>query len=65
MNITNLKQHAYHKIEIGDQRSKISIEVKVEGAESYVQGLAGIVKSVSKLAKGNYQVEDLIKLDCI
>ena len=62
LHINNLKQHAFHKIQIGDENSKITIETKIEGATSYVKGLAQIIACIPELAKGNYEVEELIAL---
>lgn len=62
LNIKNINHHAYHKIQIGDEDSKITIETKMEGALSYVKGAAKIVKAAQKLKKGNYQIDDLIEL---
>jgi 4-hydroxy-tetrahydrodipicolinate reductase len=63
--IENLNQHAFHRIQIGDSNSKITIETKIEGAQSYVKGLSRIVDCISRLDKGIYEVEDLVKLDLL
>ena len=62
MNISNTGHHAYHRIEIGDDESKIMIETKIEGALSYVKGLAKIVECLPDLESEVYEVEDLVKL---
>lgn len=65
LNINNLEHHAYHKIVIGDKDSTISIETKVDGAQSYVKGLAQIVNCLPNIDNGNYEIDDLIKLNKI
>lgn len=60
LHITNLDHHAFHRIEIGDAHSSITIETKIEGATSYVEGLARIVQSLPKLDNGNYEIDDLV-----
>ncbi len=62
LNIKNLGHHAYHKIEIGDDNSNITIETKIEGAVSYAKGLSEIVQCLSNLEVGKYEIEDLIEL---
>lgn len=63
--ITNLEQHAYHKIQWGDEDSGITIEAKVEGSISYVKGLAKIVQCLSGLRTGTYNISDLVELGLI
>lgn len=65
LKINNLKHHAYHKIQIGDEDSKITIETKIEGANSYVKGLAQIVSCISGLENGNYEIDELLNLNLI
>ena len=65
LDISNLKQHAYHKIRIGDNSSSITIETKIEGLESYVKGLSKIVQCVPMLKNGTYEIEDLIDLEIL
>lgn len=62
LQIQNLNHHAFHRILIGDENSKIVIETKIEGADSYAKGVAGIIKALSSLEKGNYEIDDLVKL---
>lgn len=65
LNISNLEHHAYHQIRIGDENSRITIETKIEGADSYAKGLARIVDCVDKLENGAYEIDDLLKLNLL
>lgn len=65
LNIENLGHHAFHRIQIGNEDSKITIETKIEGATSYVKGLAQIVGCIPELENGFYEIDDLIKLNLI
>jgi len=62
LDISNLAQHAYHRIQIGDDDSRIVIETRIEGAKSYVKGLARIAACVHRLEPGNYEIDDLLRL---
>ncbi len=62
LGIRNPSHHAFHRIAIGDEHSKITIETNVEGATGYVRGLARIVQCLPKLDAGRYEVEDLVAL---
>ena len=65
LNISNLNHHVFHQIQIGDLNSRITIETKIEGADSYVKGLARIVNCVGELQKGIYEIDDLIELNLL
>lgn len=58
-----LGKHAYHKITIKDARDKLTIEMKVEGHESYSIGVRKIIDVVltTPLQKKRYNVLDLIE----
>lgn len=58
--ITSLDHHAFHRIRIGNEHSSITIETKIEGATSYVEGLARIVQCLPELDRGNYEIDDLV-----
>lgn len=60
--LSNLGHHAYHRIHIGEADSSITIETCIEGAESYVRGLARIVEAVAGLDNGFYEIDDLLEL---
>jgi len=60
LHITNLDHHAFHRIQVGDAHSSITIETKIEGAASYVEGLARIVQCLPQLDRGNYEIDDLV-----
>lgn len=60
LGINNLKHHAFHRINIGDENSSIKIETKVEGAISYSKGIAKIIGVLDRLEPGNYEIEDLV-----
>ena len=60
LNINNLDQHAYHRIEIGGMNSNIVIETKIEGLLSYVNGLYKIIGALDKLDFGCYEIEELV-----
>lgn len=62
LNIKNLNHHAFHRIKIGDDDSSIIIDTKIEGAISYVKGLARIVECIPALENGFYEIDDLVKL---
>ena len=60
LGIETLERHAYHQLVIGDSNSQIRIETKVEGLLSYVEGLYEILKSIHKIPKNNYEIEELV-----
>jgi len=60
LHVTSLDHHAFHRIQVGNAHSSITIETKIEGATSYVEGLARIVQSLPKLDNGNYEIDDLV-----
>ncbi len=62
MSINSLQQHAYHRISIGDEDSSLCFETKIDGALSYVKGMAVIVKCLDRLEKKNFMVEDLVAM---
>jgi 4-hydroxy-tetrahydrodipicolinate reductase len=62
LGIRNTGHHAFHRIAIGDEHSKITIETSVEGATGYVRGLARILQCLPNLDVGRYEVEDLVAL---
>ncbi len=62
LHITNLDHHAFHRIQVGDAHSSITIETKIEGATSYVEGLARIVQCLPELDNGIYEIDELITL---
>ena len=57
-----IDKHAYHKIVISDGNDEVTIETKVLGHDSYVQGVKTIVETVLKnrLEHKKYTVFDLI-----
>jgi len=59
--ISNLDHHAFHRIQIGEDDSSLTIETRIEGAESYVRGLARIVEAVRNLKDGLYEIDDLVE----
>lgn len=61
LNIQNIDHHAFHRIQIGDEDSRIIIETRIEGALPYVKGLARIIDCLSELDTGNYEIDDLLK----
>lgn len=61
LNIQNIDHHAFHRIQIGDEDSKIIIETRIEGAIPYVKGLARIIDCLPELESGNYEIENLLK----
>lgn len=65
LGIKNLEQHAYHKIEIGNSASLISLETRIEGLLTYVKGLIKIVKIIPELQKKNYEIEDLLEYNLL
>lgn len=62
LHITNLDHHAFHRIQVGDAHSSITIETKIEGATSYVEGLARIVQCLPELGNGIYEIDELVTL---
>lgn len=60
LQITSLDHHAFHRIQVGDEHSRITIETKIEGATSYVEGLARIVQCLPQLDRGNYEIDELV-----
>jgi len=65
LNISNMNQHAFHRVVIGDADSSITIETKIEGAEGYVKGLAEIVEAVFRLENGIHEIEDMVQAGLI
>lgn len=65
LNISNMNQHAYHEIKIGDNDSSVTLTTKIEGFIGYVKGLAQICASTESLDDGIYEIEDLIKLNLL
>lgn len=65
LKISNISHHAFHKIEIGNAHSKLIFETRIEGALSYVEGLAKIIEAIPKLAAGIFTTEDLLKKDIL
>ena len=51
---------AFHRVQVGNENSSITIETKIEGATSYVEGLARIVQCLPELDRGNYEIDDLV-----
>jgi 4-hydroxy-tetrahydrodipicolinate reductase len=60
--IEYLDKHAYHKIVIEDGLDEVSIETKVLGHQSYVNGVKKVIEAVIKypLEKKRYSVFELI-----
>ena len=58
-----LERHAYHKIVIKDFHDEVSIETKVLGHNSYVDGVRKIIETCikHKLENKKYTVLDLIE----
>jgi 4-hydroxy-tetrahydrodipicolinate reductase len=65
LNIQNIDHHAFHRIQIGDEDSRIIIETRIEGALPYVKGLARIIDCLPELESGNYEIDDLLKHDLL
>lgn len=63
--VTNLQQHAYHKIQIGPDNANVTITTKIEGSKSYLQGLARIIACLPRISHGCYEVDDLISLQLL
>ena len=61
LGITDIGRHAWHRIAIGGGNSVITLETKVEGLLSYVEGLSRILKVCGKLGKRNYEIEELVE----
>ena len=62
-----LNKHAFHKIAIKDGEDEITIETKVLGHKSYVNGIKKIIETVLKhtLENKKYTVLDLIDNDML
>lgn len=61
----DLALHAMHEISIGDGNTLISLKTLVKGHESYVSGLAAILRSLDNLEERYYHISDLIEMKAI
>jgi len=61
----HLQLHAFHEINIGDGSTSINIKTLVKGHDSYVAGLASIIKSIDNLDDKYYHIMDLLDLELI
>ena len=55
-----LEGHAYHTLAITTPGTTITLETKVHGRQSYVQGALEVVKIWQELAPGRYSLTDLL-----
>ncbi len=60
-----LDLHAFHEIVIGDRGTSITLKTLVKGHESYVSGLAAIIKSLQNLENRYYHIIDLLEMGLI
>ncbi len=51
--------HAYHRLSLGAGNSVLSLEMRIEGLDSYVSGLARIIGATETLGPGIYEAEEL------
>jgi len=58
----NLERHAYHRIEIGDDSTRLLIETRVVGSTPYAAGVASIIKAIQANALDNrlYHIDEFI-----
>lgn len=59
----SLERHAYHRIEIGDESTRLVIETRIVGNTPYAAGVAGIVEAIRANLLDNrlYHINEFIE----